>query len=109
MVPVMIESLVNLKSLSLVNNMINSLTNESFAGVSDQLEELDIRNLELEVFDTDTLWDLEMLRTLKISSYFKGFKIPEYIFGMVSLRNLEIHVSTIATKLFMFWNGMLSG
>lgn len=50
-VPVLTQLLKNLRSLSLAGNSITMLTNESFIGMSDTLEHLDISQLHLNTFE----------------------------------------------------------
>lgn len=50
-VPIVTHSLTKLRLLSLADNPITVLSNTSFLGVADHLEELDIRYLELDTFE----------------------------------------------------------
>lgn len=50
-VPILTQLLKNLRSLSLAGNSITMLTNESFTGLSETLEDLDISKLHLNSFE----------------------------------------------------------
>lgn len=50
-VPIAIQSMTELKSLSLAGNAIKILSNTSFAGVAENLEEMDLANLNLNTFE----------------------------------------------------------
>lgn len=50
-VPILTQLLKNLRSLSLAGNSITMLTNESFIGLSETLEDLDISKLHLNSFE----------------------------------------------------------
>lgn len=54
-VPIAVDSMSELKSLSLEGNPITTLTNASLLGISDNLEELDLRNVELNSFEVGKL------------------------------------------------------
>ena len=50
-VPLITHTLPELKTFNLANNPITAITNTSFLGVADSLEELDIRKLSLSSFE----------------------------------------------------------
>lgn len=50
-VPLITHTLPELKTFNLADNPITAITNTSFLGVADSLEELDIRRLTLSVFE----------------------------------------------------------
>lgn len=50
-VPLITHTLPELKTFNLANNPITAITNTSFLGVADSLEELDIRWLSLSTFE----------------------------------------------------------
>lgn len=50
-VPLITHSLPELKTFNLADNPITAITNTSFLGVADSLEELDIRRLTLSIFE----------------------------------------------------------
>lgn len=50
-VPIAVESMSELRSLSLAGNPISVLSNASLLGISDNLEELDLSNIDLYAFE----------------------------------------------------------
>lgn len=60
-VPILTQLLKNLRSLSLAGNSITMLTNESFVGLSETLEELDISKLHLNAFEVSVSICLRIL------------------------------------------------
>ncbi|KAF2890322.1 hypothetical protein ILUMI_15851, partial [Ignelater luminosus] len=93
-VPIAMHSLNSLKHLSLAANSINILTNTSLLGVANHLEELDVTELPLKVFETGALNKMIYLNTLKIGVYnnVKNFNIPRIIECNFGLKRLEIEV-----------------
>lgn len=110
-VPIVTHSLTKLRHLSLAANPITVLTNTSLLGVAEHLEELDIRDFELNSFEvlkkmetrkisnnfflqTGALCKMNALRTLQISVYHevKNFNLPTILSKNYGLRNLEINV-----------------
>lgn len=54
-VPVLMQLLKNLRSLSLAGNSITMITNDSFVGLSETLEDLDVSQLHLNSFEVGNL------------------------------------------------------
>ncbi|XP_060524010.1 chaoptin isoform X2 [Cylas formicarius] len=94
-VPIVTHSLFELRYLSMVSNPVTYLSNTSLLGVADHLEELDIRNFDLNTLEAGAFCKMYSLRTLKINLYtdLKLFNIPTIIQWNSGLRNLEIHVN----------------
>ncbi|RZC35021.1 LRR 8 domain containing protein, partial [Asbolus verrucosus] len=99
-VPIVTHSLTKLRYLSLVANPITALTNTSLLGVASELEELDLRKIDLTVLETGAFCKMQSLRTLKINlcSNVKNFNIPRILQYTDGLKSLEIHVSFTCTK-----------
>ncbi|XP_037026425.1 chaoptin isoform X1 [Bradysia coprophila] len=91
-VPVLMQLLKNLRSLSLAGNSITMLTNESFVGLSETLEHLDVSQLHLNSFELGALKPLDSLRSLKISPCLSipTFNIPALLEDNDNLRELWI-------------------
>ena len=53
-VPLITHALPELKSFNLAHNPISIITNTSFLGMADSLEELDIRSLSLVTFEVQS-------------------------------------------------------
>ncbi|KAJ3628300.1 hypothetical protein MTP99_015615 [Tenebrio molitor] len=94
-VPIVTHSLTELTYLSMVANPITTLTNTSLLGVANQLEELDLRHIDLSALETGALCKMHSLRTLRIDLYknVKNFNIPRILQHTGGLKNLEIHIS----------------
>lgn len=73
-VPTAINSLFELRRLSLAANPITVLADTSFSGVADSLEELDIRNLELNTFEVRKRY---VVYTVRFSSPGPGLESNE--------------------------------
>ncbi|GLV45240.1 chaoptin [Carabus blaptoides fortunei] len=97
-VPLVLNSLPQLRDLSLAYNPVTSLTNQSLAGVADRLRHLDIRGFLLPEFQTNFLNDMSSLRTLKLSHRkVPQFNIPALVDETIGLENLELQVDTDTT------------
>lgn len=93
MIPEMIKFLPDLRSLSLSGNPITTMTNATFHGVSVDLEELYLANLDLNEFEAGTFNHLYLLRTLELSAYpsIPHFNVPRMIEHSLNLRTLIMH------------------
>lgn len=93
MIPEMIKSLPELRSLSLSGNPITIMTNTTFYGVAEDLSELYLSNLDLNDFETGTFNHLYLLRTLELSAYpgIQKFNIPRLVEHSLNLRTLILH------------------
>ncbi|KAJ6640078.1 Chaoptin, partial [Pseudolycoriella hygida] len=91
-VPILTQLLKNLRSLSLAGNSITMLTNESFIGLSETLEHLDISKLHLNTLELGALKPINSLRSLKISPCLSipTFNIPNLLEESDNLRELWI-------------------
>ncbi|XP_029169466.1 LOW QUALITY PROTEIN: chaoptin [Nylanderia fulva] len=94
MVPLITHSLPELKTFNLADNPITAITNTSFLGVADSLEELDIRRLTLSIFETGALCKASKLRKLHITAYngVKNFNFPNILQHNHGLKHLLIDV-----------------
>lgn len=92
-IPEMIRFLPDLRSLSLAGNPITTLTNTTMVGITDDLEELNIANLDLHEFEYGVFHDLQVLRSLHLSAYpgIPSFNILKLIECSYNLRTLGIH------------------
>jgi len=61
-IPLITHTLPELKIFNLADNPITAITNTSFLGVADSLEELDIRKLSLSVFEVNSCSYFEFAR-----------------------------------------------
>lgn len=93
-VPLITHTLPELKTFNLANNPITAITNTSFLGVADSLEELDIRWLSLSTFETGALCKASKLRRLYITAYtdIKNFNFPTILEYNHGLKDLTIDV-----------------
>ncbi|XP_046834184.1 chaoptin-like [Vespa crabro] len=93
-VPLITHTLPELKTFNLANNPITAITNTSFLGVADSLEELDIRWLSLSTFEAGALCKATKLRRLYITAYtgLKNFNFPNILEYNHGLRDLLIDV-----------------
>ncbi|XP_015178176.1 PREDICTED: chaoptin-like isoform X2 [Polistes dominula] len=93
-VPLITHTLPELKTFNLANNPITAITNTSFLGVADSLEELDIRWLSLSTFEAGALCKATKLRRLYITAYtgLKQFNFPNILEYNHGLRDLLIDV-----------------
>ncbi|XP_011151709.1 chaoptin isoform X2 [Harpegnathos saltator] len=93
-VPLITHSLPELKTFNLADNPITAITNTSFLGVADSLEELDIRRLTLSIFETGALCKATKLRKLHITAYngIKNFNFPTILEYNHGLKHLLIDV-----------------
>ncbi|KAL5285424.1 chp.2 family protein [Megaselia abdita] len=91
-VPLMTQMLTRLEKLILSGNPITSLNNNSFEGVNENLEMLDISNLRLHYFEYGSLESLPNLRSLKITAYshLRHFNIPDLLRHHHNIRELWI-------------------
>lgn len=91
-VPLMTQSLPHLRTLKLSGNPITSLNNNSFDGVNEDLEMLDISNFRLHNFEYGSLESLPHLRSLKVTAYshLKDFNIPNLLANHHNIRELWI-------------------
>ncbi|XP_015839467.1 chaoptin isoform X1 [Tribolium castaneum] len=94
-VPIVTHSLTELRHLSLEGNPITTLSNTSLLGAANQLEELNLKNIDLTVLESGAFCKMQPLRTLKIGVYrnIKNFNIPSILQFNDGLKNLEIHVT----------------
>ncbi|EFN73031.1 Chaoptin [Camponotus floridanus] len=93
-VPLITHSLPELKTFNLADNPITAITNTSFLGVADSLEELDIRRLTLSIFEAGALCKASKLRKLHITAYngVKNFNFPDILQYNDGLKHLLIDV-----------------
>ncbi|XP_076287788.1 leucine rich repeat containing G protein-coupled receptor chaoptin isoform X3 [Lasioglossum baleicum] len=93
-VPLITHTLPELKTFSLADNPITAVTNTSFLGIADSLEELDIRRLALSTFESGALCKATKLRKLHITAYngVKNFNFPNILEYNHGLRHLVIDV-----------------
>ncbi|XP_036140371.1 chaoptin isoform X2 [Monomorium pharaonis] len=93
-VPLITHTLPELKIFNLADNPISAITNTSFLGVADSLEELDIRRLSLSVFEAGALCKATKLRKLHITAYngIKNFNFPNILKYNHGLKHLLIDV-----------------
>uniref|UniRef100_A0A336LSI9 CSON002515 protein n=1 Tax=Culicoides sonorensis TaxID=179676 RepID=A0A336LSI9_CULSO len=93
MIPEMIKFLPDLRSLSLSGNPITTLTNGTFVGVSEDIEELCLANLDLNEFEFGTFNHLYLLRSLELSAYpgIPQFNVPRIVEHSLNLRTLRMH------------------
>lgn len=91
-IPLLLNSLTNLRWLSFAGNSIKALTNNSFAKLSEDLEYLDVSHLDLNAFELGALDTLHALRSLHLSTYPKisNFNIPAIVDNVYNLRELWI-------------------
>ncbi|CAL1688585.1 unnamed protein product [Lasius platythorax] len=94
MVPLITHSLPELKTFNLADNPITAITNTSFLGVADSLEELDIRRLTLSIFEAGAFCKASKLRKLHITAYngVKNFNFPNILQYNHGLKHLLIDV-----------------
>ncbi|XP_046624051.1 chaoptin [Neodiprion virginianus] len=93
-VPLITHTLPELRSLNLAGNPITSITNTSFLGLADSLEELEIRRLPLDVFEAGALCKASKLRNLHITVFkkVKNFNLPNILNYNHGLRSLHVEV-----------------
>ncbi|PNF19532.1 Chaoptin [Cryptotermes secundus] len=93
-VPPAARSMPHLRCLELAGNPITTLSNTSFQGAMEHLQELDIRHLTLNYFQPSALSRMASLRTLSLSPYdhVHDYSVPEIIQQNTGLRNLHIQV-----------------
>ncbi|XP_020278724.1 chaoptin [Pseudomyrmex gracilis] len=93
-VPLITHTLPELKTFNLADNPITAITNTSFLGVADSLEELDIRRLTLSIFEAGALCKATKLRKLHITAYngVKNFNFPNILNYNHGLKHLLIDV-----------------
>lgn len=93
-VPLITHTLPELKIFNLADNPITAITNTSFLGIADSLEELDIRRLTLSVFEAGALCKATKLRKLHITAYngIKNFNFPNILEYNHGLKHLLIDV-----------------
>ncbi|KAG7188013.1 hypothetical protein KM043_017656 [Ampulex compressa] len=93
-VPLITHTLPELKTFDLSDNPITAVSNTSFLGVADSLEELDIRRLSLSTFEAGALCKASKLRRLYITAYngIKHFNFPNILEYNHGLRHLLIDV-----------------
>ncbi|XP_031631630.1 chaoptin isoform X2 [Contarinia nasturtii] len=91
-VPSVIHSLPKLRSLSLGSNPIQALKNNTFRGLLDKIEHLDISSLHLNLFENGALGKSSSLRSLQISPYLNiaDFNIPTIVSQLLNLQKLCI-------------------
>ncbi|XP_018398930.1 PREDICTED: chaoptin isoform X1 [Cyphomyrmex costatus] len=93
-VPLITHTLPELKTFNLANNPISAITNTSFLGVADSLEELDIQRLTLSIFEAGALCKATKLRKLHITAYngIKNFNFPNILEYNHGLKHLLIDI-----------------
>lgn len=93
-IPLVVNHLPKLRNLNLAGNPVTSITNASLQGLADHLQSLDITGFALTNIEEEAIGELEVLRTLKMSSYknLPDFNIPQLIEGNIALRNLDIDI-----------------
>ncbi|CAK9809946.1 chp [Anthophora quadrimaculata] len=93
-VPLITHTLPELKTFNLADNPITAVSNTSFLGIADSLEELDIRRLSLSTFESGALCKATKLRKLYITAYngVKNFNFPNILQYNHGLRHLVIDV-----------------
>nr|XP_012137075.1 PREDICTED: chaoptin isoform X3 [Megachile rotundata] len=93
-VPLITHTLPELKTFNLADNPITAVSNTSFLGIADSLEELDIRRLSLSTFESGALCKATKLRKLYITAYngVKNFNFPNILEYNHGLRHLLIDV-----------------
>ncbi|KAL0881866.1 hypothetical protein ABMA27_001638 [Loxostege sticticalis] len=93
-VPVAVQSLNDLRWLSLSGNPITALMNNSLYGVSSRLEYLDVTKLKLRILEHGVFGKMYALRTLKIStsSDLREFNVPRMLAYNAALENLYVDV-----------------
>ncbi|XP_014270178.1 chaoptin [Halyomorpha halys] len=87
----------NLKSLNFSNNPIKILTKDSFSGLSNLIH-LDIQKLDhLERFDSDSLQECKMIKSLRVQTWPKiekyRFRLARIISTLKSLKHLSVLVT----------------
>ncbi|XP_012260603.2 chaoptin [Athalia rosae] len=94
-VPLITHTLPELRSLNLAGNPITTISNTSFLGLADSLEELEIRRLPLDVFEAGALCKAVKLRSLHISAFknVKNFNLPTILDYNHGLRSLHVEVT----------------
>ncbi|XP_017122826.1 chaoptin [Drosophila elegans] len=100
-VPLMTQSLPHLRRLMLSGNPITSLNNNSFDGVNEDLEMLDISNFRLHYFEYGCLDSLPHLRSLKLTAYshLEHFNIPHLLRHHYNIRQLWIEAPQPFTRI----------
>ncbi|XP_058788857.1 chaoptin isoform X2 [Phymastichus coffea] len=93
-VPLITHALPNLRMFNIAYNPITIITNTSFLGIADSLEELDIRGLSLSTFEAGALCKASKLRRLYCTAYtgLKHFNFPNFLQYNHGLRHLFIDV-----------------
>ncbi|XP_044258031.1 chaoptin isoform X2 [Tribolium madens] len=93
-VPIVTHSLTELRYLSMEGNPITTLSNTSLLGAANQLEELNLKNIDLSVLELGAFCKMQPLRTLRIGIYsnIKNYNIPTILQFNDGLKNLEILV-----------------
>ncbi|XP_011498419.1 PREDICTED: chaoptin [Ceratosolen solmsi marchali] len=93
-VPLITHALPNLRIFNIAYNPITIITNTSFLGIADTLEQLDIRGLHLSTFENGALCKASKLRRLLCTVYtgIKRFNFPNLLAHNHGLRHLLIHV-----------------
>ncbi|XP_028159952.1 chaoptin isoform X5 [Ostrinia furnacalis] len=93
-VPVAVQSLNDLRWLSLSGNPVTALMNNSLYGVSSRLEYLDVTKLKLRILEHGVFGKMYALRTLKISTSpdLREFNVPRMLAYNAALENLYVDV-----------------
>ncbi|XP_013100006.1 chaoptin isoform X1 [Stomoxys calcitrans] len=106
-VPLMTHSLPHLRKLMLSGNPITSLNNNSFDGVNEDLEMLDISNFRLHYFEYGCLDALPHLRQLKLTAYshLEHFNIPYLLKNHHNIRDLWIEAPQPFTRIIKKGSG----
>ncbi|XP_055324765.1 chaoptin [Sitodiplosis mosellana] len=91
-VPSLIHALPQLRSLSLGANPITAIHNNTFGGILDKLDYLDISSLHLSILENGALGKSTSLRSLQLSTYadLPDFNIPKVVSKLSNLQKLWI-------------------
>lgn len=96
-IPDLIKCLPQLHFLSISGNPITVLLNDSFEGISEELQELELSSLALNTFDQGVLSHCRHLSRIVLSGYsfIKNFSIPKVTSQLYNLKTIELHATEI--------------